>query len=380
MPINGIGSLADVVDGYQRGVEWKQQQVQQERARQLQMLDDEANKAAAAPLVADQQRHIQAGGDPAAYRPSDSAMLEGAEARGMTYAKGGNWDGFFKNEALVQSQRQRVRANAYQQFQADKDVGNLMKNVYPTIFNGKKITGIEDLPGGAADAPKGAPSGDPMMRVTLSDGSVQLIRPADAVDRVKRLLIDPQAQAEQDAKLSFLAAQERIKGDEARKTEGTKGEQARKTEGVKHAGALEIAGIQGERARDVAKIGADATLGSANIHAGATTQAAKIGADGRIAVAEARAEAKNDPDSPAAAKSWKDLAIENYGQVSGGLFGSKRMGGQSMVDLSSTAQRIHEANKGKLTRLQALDQAAKFLKLKSPPIGLDAVNATAGEE
>jgi hypothetical protein len=200
------------------------------------------------------------------------------------------------------------------------------------------------------------------------------------VDRVKRLLIDPQAQAEQDAKLSFLAAQERIKGDEARKTEGTKGEQARKTEGVKHAGALEIAGIQGERARDVAKIGADATLGSANIHAGATTQAAKIGADGRIAVAEARAEAKNDPDSPAAAKSWKDLAIENYGQVSGGLFGSKRMGGQSMVDLSSTAQRIHEANKGKLTRLQALDQAAKFLKLKSPPIGLDAVNATAGEE
>jgi hypothetical protein len=380
MPINGIGSLADVVDGYQQGVEWKQQRVQQERARQQQMVADEANKAAGSVIDASKAEWAMNGAQ-GTYTPNDDTMLKAAQARGDTFAKGGDWENYFKNDALVQSQRHRIRANAVQQVMQDGDVPTLIRKVYPTIFNGKDVTDVEQLPGGEPNALKGAPSGGPMLRVKLSDGTTQLISPADAVARVKQTLIDPQAQAEQEAKMHYLLVQERIKGDEARKTEGTKGEQARKTEGVKHTGALEIAGIQGERARDVAKIGADATLGSAGIHRDGVVQAAEIGRDGRIAVAEAKAVAKDGGgDSPAAAKSWQDLAVKNYGQVAGGLFGSSRMGGQSMVDLSSTAQRIHEANKGKLTRLQALDQAAKFLKLKSPPIGLDAVNATAGEE
>jgi hypothetical protein len=371
MAINGIGSLADVVDGYQRGVEWKQQQVQQERARQQQQVADEANKAAGSVIDASKAEWALNGAQ-GTYTPNDDTMLKAAQARGDTFAKGGDWDNYFKNDAMVQAQRHRIRANAVQQQAADGDIPALIRKVYPTIFNGKDVTDIEQLPGGDPGALKGAPSGGPMLRVKLSDGSTQLISPADAVARVKQTLIDPQAQAEQEAKMHYLMVQERIKGDEARRTEGAKGEQARQTEGVKHKGALEIAGVQGERARDVANIGKSAMLESAGIHRDGAVRAADIGRDGRIAVAEAKAAAGSGSKADPGLKTDRlnTMIIKNYGKTAGGPFGSSKMGSEQTALITEGAQAYLKDNPD-ADEAQAMNAAVAALKKRGVKLQSD---------
>lgn len=366
MPINGMMTLNDVVDAGQQGVQWQQQQQQQKIRQEQQQRDLDAQKlqdqadAAATSVVDKSKAEWALNGAQGNYTPNDSTMLQAAEARGMTFAKGGDWKNFFKNEAAVQGQRQRVRAQALQQYGVDGNIDALVRSTYPTMFDGKQIAGTETIPGSGTN-PDGTPASS-QLKIKFDDGTTETVQPDQVVRRLKMTLIDPQQQAIQDAKLNFLLAQEKIKGDQARETETVKGDQARKTETVKAGDQLTLAGVNNGAAQKRVDTSSGATLAAANIRAAATKAAAATTAG-----------PKNEVAGLTAAEKWQTMAKNHFGTISGGLMGSTRMSGQATLDLAAAAQRIFEANPGKLTESQALDKAAQFLKLTSPAGGIDSL-------
>lgn len=259
MPINGMMTLSDVVDAGIQGNEWKQQQEERARVEKQRAAIDGANKAAAGVIDASKAEWAINGAQ-GTYQPNDATMFRAALARSQALAKAGMWPEFMEDQARVQQQRMRVRSAALQQFEQDGDPEKLARSFYPTIPDGKDIVSTEVLAGGDPKAPLGAPRGPSQLRIKYNDGSTDLIEPDKLAARIKLSLVDPAAQAEKDAQLAFLKAQEAVKGEESRKTKRVEGEEARRTESQRAQHSL-------QQATDVANIGAQGRTEAARISA-----------------------------------------------------------------------------------------------------------------
>lgn len=312
MARSGLMTLSDAVDGYQQGVAWRDQQEQVQRQRKQQSVYDGAGKRANSVIEAERQQFVGAGGDPAKFRPSDVAMLKASEQFGQHFAENGDWQGFLKNEASVQPQRIRVRAQALQQFSVDKDVKKLISTVYATIPDGNDVKDVQVLPGGApvnrgtpaqaakpapvsvqqglaqfdaettnplgaqppatpeaitpatpGDGRLGAPSGAPKVRVTLSNGETREVDPARMLRDIQVSLQDPVAASQKEIELNYQRA----------------------LQAIKTAGQVEVEGVRSgfTAQRDAARAAADKDKGLAvaEVGARARVQAAQIGADSR---------------------------------------------------------------------------------------------------
>lgn len=370
----GLG-LMNAVDAYQQGVSWKQGQDEIARVQRQRAQLDEANQAATGVINASQAEWA-ANGAQGRYRPNDSTMFKAAEARGAALAKHGLWDQFMQNEAQVAPMRLKARSSALQKYESDGDIESLARTVYPTIFDGKEITGIERIEGADGSANLGLKAIPTKLKIKLSDGTTQDMEPQSLVQMVKSSLIDPQTTLRNEVMLNMERAKQAVKTEGLLTVEREKGAQTRQTEEVKGKNARGLADVKFGLDSQLHAADNDTRIKVADGNNKATLGAARIGADSRIAVAEAKAAgaaagAKGEKDGLAVAGKWQGMAKEHFGKIAGGPFGSSRMSGQATLDLAATAQRIHEANKGSISETQALDAAAKFLKLKSPAAGQD---------
>ncbi len=336
----GLG-LINAVNAFQQGTAWKQQQAEIARAQEQRAALDEAN-AAATGVIQQSQAEWAANGAQGQYRPSESTMFKAAEARGMALAQRGRWDEFIQNEAQVAPLRVKARATALQKYELDGDAEALARTVYPTLFDGKEIVGTEKVIGG--EGLKGAPSGPTMLRLKLSDGSTKMLAPDEIVKMVKTSLIDPQTAMKNEAMLNLermkaeidAAAKtkvERVKGEEARKTEDQKSASAAGLESMKAEKQLALADRQGERAREVA-----------NIHAGATLGAARIGADSRVAAAEKTASGAAPGKADRLYDQLHDEAIKVYGDRVNGPLGGNRIANEHTQAMARYAADLKAAN------------------------------------
>lgn len=255
MPAGGILTFNDVVEAGQQGIRFRQQQQEHQRQQQeLQRQDQQravweaANKEAAG--VIEQSRAEWAlNGAQGEYRPSDSTLMRAAEARGRALAKAGDWDGFMKNEVAVQGQRLRVRGAALQQYEQDGDVDRLARAIYPTIFDGKQITGSQLVKGGQGSL-KGAPSGPDRWRFTFDDGSTTMVEADKLVSGLKRMLVDPVEAAKQEIALNFERAKRDITTEGQIRVERERGDQARQTAAVRTEGQLAVQEVRNEGAQE----------------------------------------------------------------------------------------------------------------------------------
>lgn len=382
----GLG-LVNALDQYQQGVDFKQRQeelgIQKQRRDNLMAADK-----AATDVIEKSKAEWALNGAQGTYTPNDTTMFKSAEARGQALAKAGHWEDYLRNEATVQTQRQRVRAGAMQKYEQDGDIEALARTVYPTVFDGKEIVSAEKIEG--ADAVAGLPAAPTKIKFKLSDGSEQAFEPQKIVAMVKQSLIDPVKAAEMEIQQNFLRTKADIEAAGKIKVEAAKGEEARKTEGVKGKNALSLADVKfghdkvltsmTNASRETVAAGNNkATLGAAGISAAASRYGADKGAESRLAVAGldnasrervAEKSGKGEGSGLTNASKWTELAKNHFGKIAGGPMGSSRMGGQATLDLGMTAEKIHKANPG-MTEQQALNEAAKFLKLESPKEGLD---------
>lgn len=382
----GLG-LVNALDQYQQGVNFKQQQEEIARQKAERANLETANQAAGSVFEAEKAEHALSGAN-GPYQPSDTTRLRAAEARGQAFAKAGDWENFLKNEAMVHGQRVRVRSGALQRYEQDGDIEALARTVYPTVFDGKEIVSAEKIEG--ADAVAGLPALPSKIKFKLSDGSEKSFEPQKIVSMVKQSLVDPARAYEMEIQQNFLRTKadieaggkirvEAAKGDQARKTAEVTGDQARKTEAVRGDQARATEGVKADYSMNLAKFNNMAAQQRANTSAGATLGAARIDAENRLAVAGlegasrervAGMAGKGDGNGLGNAQKWTDLAKTHFGKIAGGPMGSSRIAGQATLDLGMTAEKIHKANPG-MTEQQALNEAAKFLKLESPKEGFD---------
>lgn len=282
----GLG-LMNAVKAYQDGVAWRQQQDDVERQQKQRATYDAANQAAADVLESSKAEWALNGAQ-GQYQPSDTTMLKSAEARGQALAKGGDWESYLKNEAAVQGQRTRLRANALQRFEQDGDPVALAQAVYPTVFDGREIVSVEKVGGMPALASIGRPATESAIRYKLSDGTEGEMPVAKMVGQVKSLLVDPVAAAQKEIELNFLRTKASIEAEKQKDVEREKGSQARLTEDLRGKNARGLADV---------KFGYDSQLADKNnasrerVGAGnnkATVTAAQISADGRVDAAGLR--------------------------------------------------------------------------------------------
>lgn len=282
----GLG-LMNAVKAYQDGVAWRNQQDDIERQNKQRDIYDSANKAAADVLEASKAEWALNGAQ-GNYQPSDATMLKSAEARGQAFAKGGDWESYLKNEAAVQGQRTRLRANALQRYEQDGDPVALAQAVYPTVFDGREIVSVEKVGGMPALPSIGKPATEAAIRYKLSDGTEGEMPVAKMIGQVKSLLVDPVAAAQKEIELNFLRTKASIEAEKQKEVEREKGSQARQTEDLKGKNARGLADV---------KFGYDSQLHAADnasrekVGAGnnkATVQAAQIGASSRVEVAGLR--------------------------------------------------------------------------------------------
>ena len=277
----------NAVKAYQDGVAWRQQQDDIERQQKQRATYDAANQAAADVLEASRAEWALNGAQ-GQYQPSDTTMLKSAEARGQALAKGGDWESYLKNEAAVQGQRTRLRANALQRFEQDGDPIALAHAVYPTVFDGKEIVSAEKVGGMPALASIGRPATEAAIRYKLSDGTEGEMPVAKMVSQLKSSLVDPVAAAQKEIEANFLRTKASIEAEKLKEVERTKGEEARKTEDVKGKNARGLADVKFGYDQ---RLHADDNASRERVGAGnnrATLGAAKIAADSRVDVAELR--------------------------------------------------------------------------------------------
>lgn len=282
----GLG-LVSALNQYQQGVDWKQQQQEVERAKQQRSYLDEANAAATGVINASQQEWA-ANGAQGQYRPNSTTMFKAAEARSAALAKRGLWDQFVQNEAQVAPMRIKTRADALQRYEQDGDIETLARTVYPTIFDGKEIQGVEKIEGAPGSDNLGLKAIPTKLKLKLSDGSTQDMEPQRLVQIVKSSLVDPQVTAKNEIMLNLQRAQQEIKTEGQIKVEEFKGEQGRKTKNVEHANKVEELGLNFGYNK---QLHADNNASRERVGAGhdkATLGAAKITADSRKAVADKR--------------------------------------------------------------------------------------------
>lgn len=269
---------------------------QMERRRKL----EEANGEAGRIIDASKAEWAMSGAQ-GTYKPSDETMLAAAEARGTALARAGLWDEYAKNEVTLAPQKLRIRASALEGYEADGDFGRFIGRFYPTIFDGKRVVGVEKMttapslesmstPGserqpkrsvggdvvptantGDGPAPDmvGVAAGKPMFKVKLDDGTEKVVDPEAVIKRAKMMLLDPvqTARAEYEAGLKRWAATheadekvrvEREKGAQDRQTDAQKGERESLDSAAERASRERVAGINAQADRDVAETRAKA--------------------------------------------------------------------------------------------------------------------------
>lgn len=351
-------NLMNAVRGYQQGVQFSQQQEQVERAKQQQAVMDEADKAAGG-VVSASQAEWAATGAQGTYQASDTTMLKAAQARGQTLAKGGDWNGFLKNEATVQNQRIRVRAGALQKYEQDGDFEALARTAYPTVFDGKEIVGTERLGGMPALDSIGRPGSPTKYKIKLSDGTTQEVSPEDEVKKLKLSLIDPVKSAEREIETNFLRTKAQIEAEAKAMVEREKGNEARKTEDLKTDRQIKVEGVKADRALSLANVNNASDEKRTGISANATLGAARIGKEGRVEAAGITAGGKGGKD-PAAAerKTFKDLhteVIRTLGPQSGAL-GGGRMGNARTLGI---AKGVEKAIAAGASEADAIEEATR---------------------
>lgn len=297
--MSGMG-LTAAFGQYQNGLQDFQRNEQVDRLRKQQALGDEAEKAFGSVIEASQAEAIAAGQDISKYRPSDATMLKAAERRGIVLAKGGDWKGYLTNEAAVQKQRIRVRAQALQKHEADGNTEDLLRAVVPTIFDGNELTKVETIAGGPPGGLKGAPSGPPMIRFTMSNGVTKMMEPKALLDMVKMTLIDPEKMAQQEIEANYKRMLSDIEADKQIKVGAAKGKEDRETERLRAEGRQGLADTRGGYQVQAAEVRGDATKSAAATRAGATVEAAGLraanspNAGGRVSVKSSYVNAAGD--------------------------------------------------------------------------------------
>lgn len=304
----GQMTLDDVVKAGQEGVAWGEQQEQIKRQREAQQIQQQAEQAFKSVFEQDQVAHIQRGGSPQDYKPNDQVYLRAAEARGLALAKAGDFKGVLQNSAAVEQQRMRIRSAALNQYGIDRDFGTFAKTFYSTIPDGAEVVGYEEVPGGPADAPKGAPSGKNMVRLKVKRGDKvesKLVDPDAMLKEAQMMMMDRAKIAEQMVKLDYLRALDEAKTDGRVKVETTRGEQTRETVRERGVQTLAQIGARNEGNLDVATTRADATVQAADRRARATENAAATRAGATVEAAGTRAAGGGGRDGAAGNPDYK---------------------------------------------------------------------------
>ncbi len=232
----GIG-LANALHGYQQGVAWKQQQDEIARQRQQRDAFDAANREGMGVIEKAKQRWAESGA-PGQFRPDDGLMFEVAETRGMALAKAGLWDQFMQNQAQVAPMRLKARQSALQEYDMSGDADKFVRSIYPTM-QGKRIVGSEQVQG--AEAVQGLAAIPTRTTFKFDDGSTETFtneQVRQLYGRVKASLVDPAASAKNEALLGMERIKAEIEAGKQAEIARMRGEQARETEGVKNANAL----------------------------------------------------------------------------------------------------------------------------------------------
>lgn len=332
----GLG-LKDALRSYTEGVAWQQNQAKLERIAAQQAALDEANKVGTQVINQEKEQWAMRGA-PGEFRPSSETMFRAAEARGSALAKAGQWDAYLANEASIVPMRLRARSEALQQYQMDGDVEQLARKVYPTIFDGKTITGVEKLEG--ADAVAGLAAIKPKLKLKLSDGTEHSLDPTEFVGHVK-LSLDPEA-LKREAKLNFERTKteietagkvrvEEAKGDQARKTEGVKGENAKGLAAVKFGYDQQLHAADNASREKVAQGNNSATRDAAATNAGARVKAARIGAGGK------------EGDTDKRVKNFKEIhdqVTRIVGMPQQGLMGGNKVSDEQTMAIARGAQAV----------------------------------------
>lgn len=390
MTMAGLG-LVNALDQYQQGVAWKQQQQEIARQERQRQISEEADRAASG--VIEQSRAEWArNGAQGTYMPNDMTMFRAANARGVAFAKAGDWASFVKNEAAVQPMRIKTRANALQKFESDGIIEDLARTYFSTVGGGgRDVVGIERSEVKQFNADPSKPA-ENLLKVKFADGSSVDVSPQGLYREVKTSLIDPVQYAQREIELNMLRAKsaietggkvvvEQARGAEARKTEGIKAENARGLEGVKFEHTKQIEDIKSDKALGLAKVNTTAAQKRAETSAAAAIQGAKIRAGATLGAARISADAKGDTGGMKATKDWQEMARRHFGSISGGPFGSSRISDKATLDLATAAQLIYQANKGAgITESQALDMAAKKIGLSDRRNSMDDAPVDATED
>lgn len=347
MPVNGQMNLMDVVAAGQQAQQWAQQNEQYARQRKAQQSADEANQAAAS-VIDDSKKEWMSAGAQGNYTPSDTTMMRAAQARGMSFAERGDWENFMKNEATVTGQRMKVRANALQKYLTDGDGEALVRAHEATVFDGRKVVGIEKVEG--ADAVLNLPARPGGLTVKFSDGKEQFIDPAKLAQHIKASLLDPAKTAELEAEFNMKAALARVQGQEKRDEIKAKGAEDRATEDVKTDRAIKVEGVKFGHAKTLGDAVNETRINVAKTSAGASVESARIGKEGRIGAAEVAAGRPRAGEKTPAEKEVKDYAdvhaavIRSDGRDPG--FGGARTGTPRTRTISQGVIDARKANPG----------------------------------
>lgn len=338
MPINGVVTLADVVDAGYRGRLQSEHTAEMDRAKKQRGIYDTAGQRAQQAVEMERQQWVSGGGDPAKFRPSDTTMLKASEAFGQALAEGGDFQGYLKNEAAIQPHRLRVRQQAMQRYQMDNDKAKLLKTVYATIPDGQEIADVQEVTGGpmpdrgtnptatpaappkslqqgladfeaditnpmanpvsgAGEAPVqpiqpgkpgdgrlGAPSGGSKLRVKISNGETRDVDFDQFMQGVQALQMDPMKEIELNYQRALAQVREGAKAPNI----AMRGEQARQTQGAAAANrqSLAQANFQNVMKRDEANNAARAERTESTNDS--RERAAQIRVDGTVTAAQLR--------------------------------------------------------------------------------------------
>lgn len=370
----GLG-LNQAVDAYTQGVKQGEQIRQIEQARK----EDEAVQAADQAYGAVHQRaqeRLLAANPTATYTPDDATEFEAAEARGAELAKRGLWKHYLTNEAMVQQQRVRVRSDALNQYKVDGDPEKLVRTVYPTIFNGKKVVSVKRMEG--APAGLGFEAIPDKVEIELDDGTKSTRPVAELVADLNKSLVDPAKFAEQEVRHNFLMAQIKARGEENRGTEKVKADGRIAVEEKRGQVRLDVENVRlgGRREQmasneKIAETRAGATVGAAGIRAGATVGAATIRAEGTKEAANTRANAPPKPGkAPDPAKAFDSLHKEVtkiIGDNTQNLFGGVRVPTEDTLRIARVAEQAKKAGVDHGTAIQEAIRAYKREQEKKAP-------------
>lgn len=340
-------NLTQAVQNFQQGTQWRQQQDDRAKQQAAMKVREDADRAFASTIDASKAEWALNGAQ-GEYKPNDTTMFKAAEARGLALLKGNDVQGYLKNEASVQQQRIRVRQGALQQYEMDGDFEALARKAYPTVFDGKEIVGAERLGGMPALDSIDRPATPTEYKFKLSDGSTQTVKPEDMVKRLKLSLVDPVTAAEQEVKLNYQRALERIKGEEdratAREKAGLKVDEIREEGRVRGETLKTEYGFKGSLADADRKFKAtESALDRTSEEKRTNTSAAatRYSADQSLAGAKVRADGEGK-DSGKAFDRFHDEVIRTFGERMDGPLGGPRIGSEDTMKIASYAQALAE--------------------------------------